>query len=45
VDLVGHPVALIEADAGKNGSKGLGDVVEGVVIVVADDHTPVAAQA
>ncbi len=44
VDLFGEPVALVEADPGNHPGKGLGDVLEGVVVVVADDHAPVAAQ-
>ena len=45
VDLIGDPVALLEADPGQHPGQGLGDVIEGVVIVVADDHAPVSAEA
>ena len=45
VDLLGDPVALVEADPGQHPREGLGDVVEGVVVVVADDHPPVSAEA
>jgi hypothetical protein len=45
VDLVGHPVTLLEGDAGQDPGKSLGDVVEGVVVVIADDHAPIATQA
>jgi hypothetical protein len=40
VDLVGDPVALVEADAGQDRGKSLGDVVEGVVVVVAPRPEP-----
>jgi hypothetical protein len=45
VDLVGERVAALQVHAGDHTRQRLGDVVEGVVIVVQDDHQPVAAEA
>src|SRR3954454_21203823 len=44
VDAVGDLVAAIDGHAGDEARQGVGDAVEGVVIVVADDHPPGAAQ-
>jgi hypothetical protein len=44
VDRVGEPVAPIEVDAGDDAGERLGDVIEGVVVVVQDDHEPITAQ-
>ena len=44
VDLVGEPVPLLERHPGDHVRERLGDVVEGVVIVVEDDHDPVTAK-
>src|SRR4051794_41776094 len=44
VDRVGVGVALLHADAGDRPGQRERDVVERVVVVVADDHAPVAAE-
>src|SRR5262245_29295573 len=44
VDLIRKAVALIETDSRDHAGQRAGDVVEGVVVVVADDHAPVPAQ-
>ena len=43
--VVGDLVALGDGDAGQHPGQRLGDVIEGVVVVVADDHPPLPAQA
>ena len=45
VDAVGHRVAAVDGDAGDVARQRVRDVVERVVVVVADDHPPGAAQA
>src|SRR3954454_1226917 len=45
VDLVGDPVALVEVDARQHLRQRRGDVLEGVVVVVAHDHVPITSQA
>src|SRR5437660_177891 len=44
VDHVGNLVSPLEADAGDVSCKRPGDVVEGVVVVVAHDHAPRASE-
>ncbi len=43
VDLIGDPVALLEANSGQDAGQRLGDMIEGVVAVVANDYPPGAA--
>src|SRR5206468_3899759 len=45
VDLVGDRVALLERDAGDDARQRGRHAVEGVVVVVQDDHPPVVVQA
>ena len=44
VDLFGDPMTLFEAHSRQHPRQRLSDVIEGVVVVVADDHAPVSAQ-
>ena len=44
VDPVGEPVAVVDRHRRNHPGERLRDVVEGVVIVVEDDHQPVAAE-
>ena len=44
MDLVCDRVALVERDAREHARERLGDAVEGVVVVVEDDHAPGAAE-
>src|SRR5215211_541646 len=44
VDLIGNSVALLKADPRQDPRERLSDVLEGVVVVVADDHAPLAAE-
>jgi hypothetical protein len=45
VDPIGDLVAAVEVDPGQHAGQRLGDVLEGVVVVVSNDHAPVSTQA
>src|ERR687896_388854 len=44
VDRVREPIATVEAHPWDHPGERLGDVIEGVVVVVEDDHEPISAQ-
>src|SRR3954452_13996405 len=44
VDRLGEAVVAVERDAGYHAARRLPDVIEGVVVVVEDDHLPISAK-